>query len=140
MARLERIKHRLNNWAMWKARGASGGLGYATRSVLLSDVWCRGSYNGMMIPVMEQDAEETNQAIESLRLTRSHLYITLDCIYIKDLGIRATAKRMQRAESTVKLQLEQADAAIAQWLEDLAIERERNRVQAHLSAQAMKSP
>lgn len=139
MARLERIKHRLNNWAMWKSREASGGLGYATRSVLLSDVWCRGSYNGMAIPVLEQDAEETNQAVESLRLTRSHLYVTLDCIYLKDLGIKATARRMMRAESTIKMQLEQADQAIAQWLEDRAIEREKQRAQAALSAKAAKS-
>lgn len=139
MARLERIKHRLNNWAMWKSRETSGGLGYATRSVLLSDVWCRGSYNGMAIPVLEQDAEETNQAVESLRLTRSHLYVTLDCIYLKDLGIKATARRMMRAESTIKLQLEQADQAIAQWLEDRANEREKQRVQAAISTQAAKS-
>jgi len=139
MARLERIKHRLNNWALWKSREASGGLGYATRSVLLSDVWCRGSYNGMAIPVLEQDAEETNQAVESLRLTRSHLYVTLDCIYLKDLGIKATARRMMRAESTIKQQLEQADQAIAQWLEERAIEREKQRAQAALSAKAAKS-
>lgn len=139
MARLERIKHRLNNWAMWKSREASGGLGYATRSVLLSDVWCRGSYNGMVIPVLEQDAEETNLAVESLKLTRSHLYVTLDCIYLKDLGIKATARRMLRAESTIKLQLEQADHAIAQWLEERATEREKQRVQEALSAQRAKS-
>ena len=39
MARLERIKRRLENWAMWQERGVSGGLGFATRSVLLSETW-----------------------------------------------------------------------------------------------------
>ncbi len=34
---------------------------------------------------------------------------------------------MQRAESTIKAQLEQADHAIAAWLEAKAEERERQR-------------
>ena len=127
MARLERIKRRLDNWAMWKERGASGGLGFATRSVLLSDTWSRGSYNGMVIPVMEQEAEETNQAVQSLKPARAHLYATLECIYLRDLGIKATAHRMQRSESTIKAQLEQADHAIAAWLEDRAQQLEKKR-------------
>lgn len=127
MARLDRIKRRLDNWAMWKERGASGGLGFATRSVLLSDTWSRGSYNGMLIPVVEQEAEETDQAVQALKLTRSHLYVTLECIYLRDLGIKATAQRMQRAVSTISAQLEQADHAIAGWLDDRAREQDKKR-------------
>lgn len=130
MARLDRIKRRLENWAMWKERGASGGLGFATRSILLSETWSRGSYNGVLIPVMEQEAEATDQAVQSLKLSRSHLYETLDCIYLRDLGIKATAQRMQRAESTIKAQLEQADHAIAAWLEERAREQDQKRAAA----------
>ncbi len=139
MARLDHIKRRLDNWAIWKARECSGGLGFATRSVLASEVWSRGSYNGVLIPVHEQEAEQTNQAVESLKLSKSHLYVTLECIYLKDLGIKATAKRMARAESTIKAQLEQADHAIAAWLEAKAVELERRRVQAALAAVAKPS-
>lgn len=129
MARIDRIKQRLNNWAMWRERGASGGLGFATRSVLLSDAWSRGSYNGMVIPVMEQEAEETDQAVQALKPARAHLVAMLECVYLRDLGIKATALRLQRAESTIKAQLERADHAIAAWLSDKAESRERRAVQ-----------
>ena len=134
MARLKRIQQRLDNWAIWTTRGANGGLGYATRSILASEVWSRGSYNGVPIPVEDEEAAETDQAVLSLKLSRSHLFITLECIYLKDLGIKATAQRMQRAESTIKAQLEQADHAIAAWLEAKAVENERKRVQSTVSA------
>ena len=73
MARLDHIKRRLDNWAMWKERGTSGGLGFATRSILLSETWSRGSYNGMIIPVMEAEAEETDKAVQALKLARPQL-------------------------------------------------------------------
>ncbi len=124
MARIERIKRRLDNWAIWKERQNAGGLGYATQSILLS-TWARGSYNGVAIPVFEEEASETDAAVQSLKLTRSHLYVVIECIYLRDLGIRATAQRMARAESTVKANLEQADQAIDAWLSDKAQEKAR---------------
>lgn len=127
MARLERIKRRLENWALWVERSQSSGLGFATRSILLTDAWSRGSYNGMMIPIIEQEAEATDEAVQALKLSRSHLYVTLECIYLRDLGIKGTAARMQRAESTIKAQLEQADHAIAAWLDDKAAELDKKR-------------
>ena len=138
MARIEHIKRRLENWAMWKERGASGGLGYATRSILISEAWSRGSYNGMMIPILEQEAELTDQAVQALLLPRPHLHETLLCIYLRDLGVKATAQRMGRAESTIKAQLEQADHAIAGWLEDRAIELERRKVAADAAARRVQ--
>ena len=128
MARLDRIRRRLENWAMWKAKGAAGGVGFATRSVLLSDTWSRGSYNGMSIPVFDEDAELTNAAIESFRLTRSHLHLTLQCMYIKDLGIKGTAAKMRCAVSTVHANLAHADAAIDAWLDARLQDMERKRV------------
>lgn len=125
MARIERIQRRLENWALWTERQSSGGLGYATRSVLLSDIWARGSYNGMIIPVLEQEAAETDMAVQSFRLSQSHLYQVLVCIYLRDLGIRATAARMGRAESTIKANLDQADHVIDRWLADRATAAQR---------------
>lgn len=133
MARLEHIKRRLDNWALWKVRQNDSGLGYHTRNVLAVDVWQRGSYNGAIVPHFEQEAEVTNQAVESLKLGKGHLFVTLDCIYIKDLGVKQTARRMFRAESTIKAQLEQADHAIAAWLEAKAEDEERKRVAARVA-------
>ncbi|MBY0455246.1 MAG: hypothetical protein K2Q11_10260 [Burkholderiaceae bacterium] len=130
MARIEHIKRRLENWAMWKARGDGGGLGYATRSVLLSDTWSRGSYNGMVIPVLEADAQEIDAAVQSLRLSQHHLFLVLGCIYLRDLGIKETARQMQRAESTVKANLEHADHAIDRWVVERMERLDRCRAQA----------
>lgn len=139
MARLKRIKQRLENWAIWSMRGASGGRGFATRSVLVSETWSRGSYNHMMIPVEDEEAWETDQAVTALKLTKSHLYVMLVHIYLQDKGIPMTAKLMDRRESTIKAQLEQADHAIATWLDAKAEERERKRVAAAASEAKAKA-
>ena len=133
MARLKRIQQRLDNWAIWSSRGA-GGRGFATRSVLASDVWSRGSYNHIPIPVLDEEAAETDEAVRALKLGKGHLFKTLEFIYLKDLGVKETALRMQRAQSTIKAQLEQADHAIASWLEERAEEAERRRVAAEIAA------
>ncbi len=132
MARLEHIRQRLEEWAIWKTRDEAGARGYASSSVLLTVTSCfsRGSYNGMLIPVFEERSAETDLAVESLKLTRSHLYATLDYIYLKELGIPMTALKMRRAQSTIKAQLESADHAIAEFLENRANEAEKRRVMA----------
>lgn len=139
MARLKHIQRRLENWAIWSMRGAGGGRGFAKRSVLVSETWSRGSYNHMMIPVEDEEAAVTDQAVTALKLGKGHLFKTLECIYLQDMGITLTAQRMQRKPSTIKAQLEQADHAIAAWLEAKAIEDERKRVAARLANEKMKS-
>jgi hypothetical protein len=113
MARIEWIKHRLDNWALWKVREASGGLGWATQSVLLANRVDES--RDSPLPIDEVDAEKTNQAVESLKLGKGHLYMTLQLIYIKGIGIRETARQMSRAESTVKANLDHADHAVRDW-------------------------
>lgn len=113
MARIEWVKHRLNNWALWKDRESRGGLGYATRSVLLSEAVDR--YREAQLPVDDVDAEVTNQAVESLRNGKQHLYTTLQCIYVQGIGIKGTARFMARAESTISANLDSADHAISEW-------------------------
>ena len=115
MARIEWIKARLENWALWKAREASGGLGYAKQSVLLADRVDR--YREIPLPVDETDAATTDKAVESLKLGRGHLYVTLHLVYIKGIGIRETARQMGRAESTVKANLDHADHALRDWFQ-----------------------
>jgi len=130
MARLERIKRRLDNWALWKARQNDSGLGFHSRNILAVDVWSRGSYNGAAIPHFDDEASETDEAVTALKLGKGHLYVTLDCIYLKDLGVLGTARRMQRSESSIKSYLEQADVAIAAFLEDKAEKIARRRAEA----------
>ncbi|HEY5579671.1 MAG TPA: hypothetical protein VIK56_00705 [Rhodoferax sp.] len=119
MARIEWVKHRLNNWAFWKVRESSGGLGFHTQAAFLGD--CNSDrYRESVIPVDDVDAELTNQAVESLRIDRSHLHQTLQLIYIEGIGIKMTARRMARAESTIKANLDQSDAVLSAWFTDRA--------------------
>jgi hypothetical protein len=37
MARIEWVRQRLHNWALYKERESGGGLGFATQSVLLAE-------------------------------------------------------------------------------------------------------
>ena len=114
--RIEWVKYRLENWALWKERERRGGLGYATQSVLLSEVVDR--YREIPLPVDDIDAELTNTAVESLRPSRPHLHTTLYLIYVDGVGVRESARRMGRAESTIKANLDQADHALSQWFRD----------------------
>jgi len=143
MARIEYIKRRLDNWALWKARMNDGGLGFKDRNPLAAwaeDVWTRTSYHGASIPHFDEEAEETNQAVEAMKLGKGHLYATLDFYYLKDLGVNECARRMRRAVSTVHAQLDQADRWIDAWLQALAVEKKARRAQlednAKLQAQA----
>lgn len=130
MARIEHIKHRLNNWALWRARRDNNGLGFPSQNILA--VWgaCAERSNKnreSAIPVLHLEAEETDKAVESLKGGKPHLYETVYCIYVKDLGVTGTARRIGRAPSTVHAQLDAADRAIDAWLVDLAQEKERKR-------------
>lgn len=130
MARIEHIKHRLNNWALWRARRDNNGLGFPSQNILA--VWgaCAERSNKnreSIIPVLHLEAEETDKAVESLKGGKSHLYETLYCIYVRDLGVTGTARQTGRAPSTVHAQLDAADRAIDAWLVALAQENERKR-------------
>jgi hypothetical protein len=113
MARIEWIKHRLNNWALWKVRGDSGGLGFATSSIFLANRV--DSSRDAPLPVDDVDATKTDQAVESLKPDKLHLYTTLQLYYVKGIGIRGTARTMGKAESTIKANLDQADHALSAW-------------------------
>lgn len=118
MARIDWITARLKTWGAWKARREDNGLGFPTVNILLSAGGGRGSgYRETIVPASEIEAAETDRAIESLKFTKSHLYLTLQHIYVRNAGVKGTAHAMRRAESTIKAQLEQADAELARWFE-----------------------
>ena len=129
MARIERIKLRLNNWALWKARSMSSGLGFKSENVLYrlgkqNDVWTRSTANGVAIPHLELEAEETDQAVQAMKLNHSHLFMTLDAIYLKDWGVTETARRVGKGPSTIHSHLDQVDRYIDLWLQDAQRKRE----------------
>ncbi len=115
MARIDYIKHRLDNWALWKARDGSGGLGYAKTSVLLMDRVDQSREINLYSTIDETDAALTDKAVETLRPARQQLYDRLYLIYIAGVGIREAARLQHCAESTIKASLEQADQALQAW-------------------------
>ncbi|NIF85263.1 hypothetical protein F3J24_17260 [Comamonas sp. Tr-654] len=118
MARIEHIKRRLDNWALWRARLNSSGLGFHSVNVLAVDVWSRNSYNGSAIPHIDQEGEETNQAVEAMKLTKRHLYETLYAYYLQDLGVQLIARSAGKSPSTIHSHFDQADRFIAGWLQE----------------------
>ncbi len=125
MARIEHIKRRLENWGIWASRCEGGASGFATRSILTVDVWARGTYNGAMIPVFEEEAQETERAVASFKKTRPTLARTVILYHVENLGVLEIAHRERCAQSTVHARLAQADQAVAMWLADRAREREQ---------------
>lgn len=115
MARIEWVKQRLNNWALWKARESGGGLGFATQSVLLAERVDRYREVDISTTIDSTDAALTNQGIEALKPDQVHLHSVLHCIYLHDTGIKGAALRLGKAESTICANLEQADRALELW-------------------------
>jgi len=136
MARIEYIKHRLENWALWKARERSGGLGWATTSVLLAERVDRSREIDIYTTIDDNDAMLTNSAVESLRPARQQLYDRLYLIYIDGVGVREAARRQGCAESTIKASLDQADHALATWF---AMKAEQDAAKRMLNGSLKKS-
>lgn len=117
MARIEGIRLRLENWAAWSARRDGGGLGYARVNVLakMGAPGGRGGYREAVIPIDDVGAAETDAAVQSLLLDRPHLHQVLTLHYQRGLELDRVAQTMRRALSTIKRNLEDADAALQQW-------------------------
>ena len=133
MARIEYIKLRLNNWALWRARQNGHGLGFAGINVLMLERVdkSRESY----VPHDENDAEQTERAVESLKLSKTALYVTLHLYYLKGIGIRGVMRELGKSERTVLANLEAADLAISAWLQD-DMELRKQQRETYLAATA----
>lgn len=113
MQRIEWVRSALNNWALWHARESSGGLGYATQSVLLANPV--DTSRECQLPIDEVDAGLMDKAVSALKVPAPHLYDTLRLYYLKGIGIKGTAAALGRAESTVSGNLAHADQKLAAW-------------------------
>lgn len=135
MARIDWVKDRLEAWAIWSMRNAGGARGFAKESILVSETWSRGSYNHMPIPVNEQECWDMDRAVAALKLSKSHLFLTLVAIYLQDKGVLLVAQEMGRSPATIHAQLDQADRAIAAWFGEQWEARERAKAQAAAAKQ-----
>jgi len=117
MARIEWVRTRLEEWARWCQQQDNNGLGYPTQTAF-ARLGGKGRRAEVALPILSLEAAETDQAVKSLRFSQPHLYQMLTLLYAQGLPRHLVAKRMCRAESTIKRQLEDADHAVARWLQD----------------------
>jgi len=127
MARIEEVERRLLNWARWKHGGASGGLGYVT--VQYGVDTSKAAYRQAVVPTVDCEAEETDQAVTSLA---SELRATLAEVYLGQRTVAEQARRLACSESTIKARVWQAHRMIQQWFDEQAARRraERERINA----------
>lgn len=129
MARIEWVRHKLENWGSWCQMRESGSLGYPKQTTF-ARMGGRGSRAEAVIPVSSIDASDVDCAVQSLRFTQPHLYTVLTLTYAKALPRQLVARQMRRAESTIKRNLEDADHAIARWFSCRAQTRVAGRMAA----------
>jgi len=117
MARIEWVRHRLEEWGRWCQQSESGALGYPSQSAF-ARMGPSAGRNEPVVPTISLQASEIDDAVKSLQLTQSHLFVVLDLTYAKALPRHLVARHMDRAESTVSANLVAADHAIKRWLDD----------------------
>jgi hypothetical protein len=117
MARIDWVRHRLEEWGRWCQQSESGALGFPSQSAF-ARMGPSSGRNEAAVPTIALQASETNEAVKSLQLTQSHLYQAVTLTYEKGLPRHLVAKRMCRAESTISANLDAADRAIARWFDD----------------------
>lgn len=134
MARIEWVKQRLQNWALWHQRAAGGGLGFATQAAFLAEPG-RGGYRESWVPCDEVEAGVTDKGVAALKVDHEHLYDTLAHYYLEGRGMTGTALARRVAVSTVHENLGQADARLAVWF----TERKRMQAEALAARQAAEA-
>ena len=125
MARLEWVRLRLENWARWCQQGDGGGLGYPTQSAFVRMGVPSAKDRDSAIPILALEAAETDEAVKSLQLSQSHLYLVLTYTYAKGWPRDVVAKKMCRAQSTISANLCDADRAIKRWLDEKQVVKQR---------------
>jgi DNA-directed RNA polymerase specialized sigma24 family protein len=127
MARLEWVRHRLENWARWCQQQDAGGLGYPKQSAF-ARLGGKGSRAEAVIPTDSIEASETDQAVKSLQGLHSDLHRVLTLTYAQGLPRHLVARKMAVTERTVHANLERADYALARYFEDRKAQRAKAQV------------
>lgn len=111
------IRSKLENWARWSQQRETGGLGFPRQSAF-ARLGASSGRSEAVVPLDDLDAAATQQAVESLRFTKSGLHMVLVLTYAKGLPRQRVARLMSCEESTVKANLLNAECALARWFED----------------------
>lgn len=120
MARIEHIKHRLENWALWKDRESRGGLGFSSQAAFLKQHSGDG-YRETQVPIIDEDASITDQAVASLKPTRPELHRAIWLHYIGEphrLTVVGVALACGVTTDAIHKRFESADRALALWLQE----------------------
>ena len=122
MARIKWVALRLNNWALWKDREQAGGLGFAGTSSFLRDPG-GGGYRDAQIPVFDEEASITDQAVQSLKTTKPLHHETITLYYLGGprqprLSALGIARLHGISERAAHSRLDECDRSIARWLEE----------------------
>jgi Phage antitermination protein Q len=125
MARIEGIRLRLERWSSWCQRRDAGALGYSRVNILAKRGVRGTSVGGVTASDQDMEAAETQDAVDSLRFTRPQLHDTLTWHYAKGYELHRVAGKMGRALSTIKRNLELADAALRIYFVAKAEERRK---------------
>lgn len=122
MARIEHIKRRLENWALWKDRESRGGLGFSATSAFLRQHSGDG-YREIPVPIIDEDASITDQAVASLQPSRPDLHRAIWLHYIGEphqLTVVGVAAACGVSVDAAHKRMAAADRAIALWLQERA--------------------
>jgi hypothetical protein len=114
MARIEWVKNRLENWALWAAAERSGGLGFASQSALLRTGPVEQTRESR-VPIDEIDASITDEAVSSLIATHRDYHQTVVGYHINGLSAIGLAGAMGIGVATVHSRLASSDRLLAAW-------------------------
>jgi predicted DNA-binding protein YlxM (UPF0122 family) len=140
VARIDWVEARLNNWALWSARGRNYGQGFASQSSFLNVVVDGSRYREASIPVDEVEAGITDEAVSALMPDRPRLHETLVLYYLEGLSALGVAQHMHVDRSTVHANLGQADAVLSVWFTDRKRRKEWEARELQAKLQAARSP
>lgn len=82
MARNDWVRARLDNWARWLTQRESGALGFPKANILARNRASSASTDN--IPVNDIEAQQTQAAVEGLRVSEPGLWFVVMCRYIGD--------------------------------------------------------
>lgn len=116
MALIEDIERRLLNWARWYAGQQSGGLGYASISLLQGGG--RDGYFEAVVPTIGPEASITHQAVQALP---SELRAAVESWYLHGGTAAVKARRLCIQVPTLYRRREVAHATLQRWFSDRAV-------------------